>query len=343
MYSTCLFCHGQFGRNESVEHFPIGRRLAFDAAKGRLWVVCELCQRWSLSPLDERWEAIEECEKLYRDTRRRVSTDNVGLARVGDGLGLVRIGDPLRPEMAAWRYGDQFGQRYRRRLVMAGATVAGGLAVASGPIFALGAAGAFLAYGASIALNGALRPLKVPVNSGTVRLYANHLSSVAIHFDLNEQWSLEIPHRRSLLERVANGGVEIADSNTLLRGEAALRAARVIFPRINGDGGSARIVGSAVSALEEVSDADRLLALVGRRERVSSVRWSRRDPGEGQILRDLQPALRLAIEMALHEDDERRAMEGELAALRDRWEEAEEIAAISDALFAPALPLPRQQ
>jgi hypothetical protein len=34
MYSMCLFCHTDLGANEAVEHFPVGRRLAFDAAKG---------------------------------------------------------------------------------------------------------------------------------------------------------------------------------------------------------------------------------------------------------------------------------------------------------------------
>lgn len=59
MYSTCIFCHASLGANESLEHFPVGRRIAFDAAKGRLWVVCAVCRQWNLSPLDERWEAIE--------------------------------------------------------------------------------------------------------------------------------------------------------------------------------------------------------------------------------------------------------------------------------------------
>jgi hypothetical protein len=40
--------------------------------------------------------------------------------------------------------------------------------------------------------------------------------------------------------------------------------------------------------------------------------------------------VRLALEMALHEDDERRAMAGELGALYARWEEAERIARIAD-------------
>jgi hypothetical protein len=44
----------------------------------------------------------------------------------------------------------------------------------------------------------------------------------------------------------------------------------------------------------------------------------------------------LAFEMALHEDAERRAMEGELAALERAWAEAEGIAAIADSLLVPA-------
>jgi hypothetical protein len=40
--------------------------------------------------------------------------------------------------------------------------------------------------------------------------------------------------------------------------------------------------------------------------------------------------------MSLHEEDERRALEGELYLLEDRWREAEEVAAISDDMFLPA-------
>src|SRR5947207_15869917 len=108
MYATCIFCNGGLATNQVVEHFPVGRRLAFDGAKGRLWVICRDCGRWNLSPLEERWEAIEECERLFRATTVRVSTGNVGLARLPEGLELVRIGPPLRPEFASWRYGRRF-------------------------------------------------------------------------------------------------------------------------------------------------------------------------------------------------------------------------------------------
>jgi hypothetical protein len=82
----------------------VGTRLAFDAEAGAgsgssAWA----CDRWNLSPLDERWEAIEDCERRFRSTRIRFSTDNVGLAYLSEGLALIRIGPALKPEIAAWR------------------------------------------------------------------------------------------------------------------------------------------------------------------------------------------------------------------------------------------------
>ena len=71
--------------------------------------MCRRCGRWNLTPIEERWEAIEQCERMFRSTKLRVSTDEIGLAKVKEGLELVRIGEPQRPEFAAWRYGDQFG------------------------------------------------------------------------------------------------------------------------------------------------------------------------------------------------------------------------------------------
>ena len=127
MYSRCMYCTKSLGANEVVETFPVGRRLAFDAARGRLWVICTRCERWNLTPLEERWEAVETCERIFRGTRVRVSTENIGIARHPEGLKLVRIGEPLRPEFAAWRYGDQFGRRRRKHLLYgAAATVAVG-------------------------------------------------------------------------------------------------------------------------------------------------------------------------------------------------------------------------
>lgn len=126
MYRTCTYCHRDLGTNEIVANFPVGRRLAFDQQKGRLWVVCLRCRRWNLSPLEERWEAIEECERQSRDTPNTYSTDNIGLASLSDGSDLIRVGMPPREEFAAWRYGPIL---IRRRLVATAGRLAMGLAL----------------------------------------------------------------------------------------------------------------------------------------------------------------------------------------------------------------------
>jgi hypothetical protein len=45
--------------------------------------------------------------------------------------------------------------------------------------------------------------------------------------------------------------------------------------------------------------------------------------------------MRVALEMISHEDQERRALEGELRDLEAMWREAEEIASIADNLLLP--------
>src|ERR1044071_6664747 len=174
MYATCLFCNKPLGSNEALETFPVGKRLAFDAAKGRLWVVCPSCERWNLSPLEERWEAIEQAEKLYRDTRLRVATDNIGLAKLREGTTLVRIGQPLRPEFAAWRYGDEFGRRRRRQILIAGGGVAAlGVLVTAGISagVSIGGFGWIMARSAASIIKGSPDAVvaKIRTESGAIR------------------------------------------------------------------------------------------------------------------------------------------------------------------------------
>ena len=53
------------------------------------------------------------------------------------------------------------------------------------------------------------------------------------------------------------------------------------------------------------------------------------------LIQRLPSHSRLALEMALHEEQERRALQGELRVLEAAWKQAEEIAAISDNLLLP--------
>src|ERR1700761_3677006 len=196
MYATCLFCNKSLGANEAFETFPVGKRLAFDAAKGRLWVVCPQCERWNLSPLEERWEAIETAERLYRDTRTRVATDNIGLAKLRDGTTIVRIGTPLRPEFAAWRYGDQFGRRRRNQILLAG----GGVVLLAGVL-----------VGGAVAAGG-IGGMGWMVGRGFTNLISGSPESVVAKIPTDRHGVVQVRRRHlgeTLLDRTENGEMAI--------------------------------------------------------------------------------------------------------------------------------------
>jgi hypothetical protein len=357
MYHHCLFCQSDLGTNEAVERFPVGRRLAFDAAKGRLWVVCPRCARWNLTPLEERWEAIEACERLYRGTRLRASTDNVGLARLREGLELVRIGSPLRPEFAAWRYSAKFGRRRRDAQLVAAAgatlTVAAGVAAAPvvGPALAMGALSIVVLPGITTAL--AVIPI---LGTLALRDYLQHervigrvvhrlpprlerrrvpsptqrvLTVRAKHLDYAElrvrrdgsDPSLTLPH---------DGGW------TDIEGAAALRTLSQLMAGANRLGATAAQVRNAVQDVEDAGDAPSYLARTSTKGGWRSTRiMSLLNEYRGLGALRLSASERLALEMALNEESERRALQGELAQLEQAWRDAEQIAGIADNLLLP--------
>ncbi len=321
MYSTCLFCHGKLGSNESIEAFPVGRRLAFDQARGRLWVVCRACEKWNLSPLDERLDAIEDCERRFRNARKRVTSDNIGLARLNDGLELVRIGEPLRPEFAAWRYGDQFGRR-RRRAFLAGtglAAASAGLVIATAATGVLSGMGYLVWQGAESAYRVTRdRRIVARVTTDAGRhliIRGKHVRRLCLHAPAPGQWGLHVPHERGI--------EQFLDDD-------ARRIAALLLPQLNSSGASLKRVQAAVHDLESVGDPAEFLLEVARQSTPRFV--SRTDHG---LLRGLHIETRLAIEMAVNETNERAALEGELALLEMEWKSAEELAAISDTLGLP--------
>ena len=354
MYSTCLHCHHDLGRNDVIEAFPIGRRFAFDAAKGRLWAICSSCGRWNLTPIEERWEAVESCERLFRGQTLRAQTDNVGLTRLPDGTDLIRIGAPLRPEFAAWRYGRVFSARLHRRTAL----VAGVGAALGAGAFATGSVGALLSFGpllavpifhVSLLLRAAQQVRTVRVigeNGRPLRVNRRHLDHSRIVPNDSGQLHLHLRH---------------SYGQQHLYGERAARALASLLARANGSGAGIGTTGAAASFIADAGDPDRAIARVAREaERLTGDFAARaaelnRAPrgltigaslnaygnlqrgfwGTGILvnrgaLYRLPRVQRLALEMALHESSEQRALEEELEPLQRAWREAEEIAAIAD-------------
>jgi hypothetical protein len=317
MYRTCLHCHAPLGKNAVVEHFPVGRRLAFDSEKGRLWVVCDKCRRWNLTPLEERWEAIEECEREFSRTRLRASTDNIAVARVPEGLDLVRVGTPKFPELAAWRYGKSLHQRWKTRALPFTALSMGGygaqLLMNANILGFLGSMGVIAAAIAPMLLIEWRRNrVRVALPDGTHTTINYHLArKLALEPDGENGWALELS---------AGGSV------TRSTGTGATHTMRGLLTAMNFFGGRRQEVDSAISLLNRVGDSSRFIEGVALAGRATG----------SESLPLLPPDIRLALEMALHEQSERRALDGELIALREEWQLAEEIAGIADNLLIPS-------
>jgi len=121
--------------------------------------------------------------------------------------------------------------------------------------------------------------------------------------------------------------------SALIRGDAALRAASKILPAINRSGARRNEVINAVRIIGNVAEPTKLFERYAARPIPLAQRKSSFTGPSGHVLANLPTEVRLALEMATHEESERRALEGELALLEAAWKEAEEIAAIADDMF----------
>jgi hypothetical protein len=118
MLTHCLFCERELqaaGPTGSLRH----ARVAFDPWLGRLWQVCSACTRWNPVPLEERWEELEQYDRLARDEARLLlKTEHLSLLSTRKGQ-LIRVGEAPRVEFADWRYSSRLDSwPIRRRTLL---------------------------------------------------------------------------------------------------------------------------------------------------------------------------------------------------------------------------------
>ncbi|HEU0012955.1 MAG TPA: hypothetical protein VFQ45_04690 [Longimicrobium sp.] len=324
MYRHCIFCSAPLGANDVVEHFPVGRSLAFDAERGRLWAVCPRCARWNLAPIEERWEAIEAAERLFRDCRLRVQSENVGLARLRDGTRLVRVGRALPGELALWRYGRVLGRR--RAAYTAAAGVGLGVGVGAPAAALLGLSGAAAGLGIAAYVLFAAGQWRPRMESRSLLPYtglqvdADHLRKARFAFTFHGEVGLAVEVAEEDVPLDMGGW---RDGVLVLPEEHARTMLRRGLVELNAAGAGADRVRAAVNLLGVSGSAESFL------RRAAADGMPVDDPSRDRWVRGTRL---LALEMAVHDDLEREAVRGELAALEAAWRQAEEVAAIADAL-----------
>jgi hypothetical protein len=375
VYSTCTFCYAALGTNSVLETFAVSGRVAFDPKKGCLWAICRQCAGWNLAPIEERWEAVEECERRFRLTSLRYSSGNIGLAWLNGELELIRVGPALRPEVAAWRYGRILTRRRsigRRTVEQLALAVVRGIHTITASRYARqrDPRAAFARTVLAVYGNRVLDLVHLPESPPRDELgselpvavvrYRHLVHAALVRPEPGHPWKLHIPHDHGVLAIEGDEGVR-----------AAARVLAVINGTERGGGFSHDLIETAVRKVDESafpgSYFNRVLAIAlrshwGRGTEEEGARLPRRVDdmevatsdiqrlafrltgrtfwGHGGIGSEPSAALldvplvdRLALEMAAHEESERRALEGELSELEEAWREADEIATIADALL----------
>jgi len=146
-------------------------------------------------------------------------------------------------------------------------------------------------------------------------------SRILVDSERREEWAVYVKHQHG---------------EDTFEGEEAVRVVGLLLPGINEMIGTKTVIQDAVDRIEEAGDPEAYLSHVADKVRSQAERDSgalfKKKPG---LITRLPKPTKLAIEMAVHEESERRALAGELLTLEAAWREAEEIANIADNMFVP--------
>src|SRR5574341_1432280 len=327
MYSTCAFCGGPFAGNGEPSGLGVGRRLAFDSGRGRLWVVCGKCARWNLAPLEERWEAIEVLEREAATGRLRAHTSQISLIAL-ERLELVRVGRPPLLESAVWRIGEHARVRRFERLMYSLAGAGVGIAATAALAMLIGGTGSPALVTTGMRLGNDLYVSKVGKQrlaleeaplcdrcGRVLSLTAKDMEIARLQRDSQGELGLLVSCPHCLANVTLLTGDEAAAS--FRKGLTFLRLADEKKHPTTFRGARTRFVSDAVSLVERAGGTDRFLTKTVRDE---------------PLLSNLSPIQRGALEIAFEERDT--ALE-----LERQWWEAEEIAEIADGTLSTSAQL----
>ena len=322
MLPRCLSCYRIFPGNDAFARTPLGERIVFDPVLGRLWVVCSSCARWTLQPIEERWEVLEDLERAVHDEARLLArTDNIAMFSTG-GVEIVRVGSAGRRERAWWRYGRELAARQdrARRVVRRGKVVdAAVMMMLTGiPTWALSNPDRWIdrarrgRFGRH-AWRGDVACRRCGSRVSAIRF--NETGGLTVALDDADETVLRYACRRC--RGYAEGGYEI-------RGTAAIHVLRRVLAWRNFAGADESAVETAMSIVDRTPTMPALLATIPERRLLigSDARLPRLQLG--------LPSATLPLEILLNADLERHQLTMELADLEARWREEERLACIID-------------
>ena len=321
MFTRCLSCKAKLPEPGVLDRPVPGDRIAYDPERGRLWSVCGTCRSWSLAPIEERWETVEELEGIVTRTRpgpartRLLSrTDNIALFQF-ERLEIVRIGTSNRLEEAAWRYGRDIRQRW-----LATGGVAAGRAVTLGAAIVGGVLTRALPWRYAFQ-----NPTEVRrwLRFGD-RAWSGHELCRVCRYPFRELSFFDRKilmlhpqgedHIGPALSRQCPACGDASEGGLHLTGLAAEQTLRRVLAYQHFAGATQRDIKAATNLIEREGPTQLVEVLVRFAEQ----------------LRDMPPVGQIALEVAANEARETRLLRLEMGSLEQYWREAEALASIVD-------------
>ncbi len=333
MFTHCLSCKARLPEPGVLDRPIPGDRIAYDPDLGRLWSVCGTCRSWTLAPIEERWETVEELEGIV--TRKRAQrggartrllsrTDNIALFQF-ERLEIVRIGDSSRLEQAAWRYGRDVRELWlaaKRGRHTSLSTISGdaGSAVTLGAAFIGGV------------LTHALPWRYAFQNPTEVRrwlrfgdtAWSGHQQCRICGFSIRRLSFFdskilmlhpqEEEHIGPALSRQCPSCKDVLEGGLHLTGLAAEQTLRRVLAHQHFAGATKQDIEAATNLIEREGQSQ----LMGVLLRLANQ------------LRDMPPVAAIALEVAANEARESRLLRLEIGSLEQYWREAEALASIVD-------------
>ena len=328
MFTHCLSCTARLPEPGVMDHPVPGDRIAYDPERGRLWSVCGTCRSWSLAPIEERWETVEELEGIV--TRRHVRrgrartrllsrTDNIALFQF-ERLEIVRIGDSNRLEEAAWRYGRDARERWLAASSVGASSLGVRSAVTLGAAFVGGVVTRTLPWRYAFQNPTEVRRwLRFGACAWSGRQQCRICGFSIRRLSFFDRKILMLhpqkdEHIGPALSRQCPSCKDVLEGGLHLTGLAAEQTLRRVLAYQHFAGATRQDIEAATNLIEREGQTQ----LVGVLLRLSNQ------------LGDMPPVGAIALEVAANEARESRLLRLEMGSLEQSWREAEALASIVD-------------
>ncbi len=120
--TRCEFCGAATRDPSRVADALVGTRVAFEPETTRAWWICRSCRSWRPVDSDIAVDLVARCVKVFEESRVMARHGAVAMAPTSGGGEIIRLAQATTPhQFYAWRFGPQLIARARAHRILSAA------------------------------------------------------------------------------------------------------------------------------------------------------------------------------------------------------------------------------